>query len=191
MLKHTICIFLLLLFISGCNKQLSEEDKAKVVALNMELKQTNDDIKATTENYEQYSGGLIKSLIAARLEVLKTNKNLVEQRINSIESGAGVKVETLVTNPNPELAEHLQSEIQSMKQEIEIEKNEASKYSGGLILSMKLMTIATKEQSLALAALQQKYLTVKYGLSSLPKVDIEIPKTIEESDPSVPLENRL
>ena len=95
----------------------------------------------------------------------------------------------MVTNPNPELAEHLQSEIQLMKQEIEIDKNEASKYSGGLILSMKLMTIATKEQSLA--ALQQKYLTVKYGLSSLPKVDIEIPKTIEESDPSVPLENRL
>ncbi|AHN26339.1 hypothetical protein GAPWK_1766 [Gilliamella apicola] len=189
MLKHTIYIFLLLLFVSGCNKQLSEEDKAKVAALNIELTQTNDDIKVTTENYEQYSSGLIKSLIAARLEVLKTNKNLVEQRINSIESGAAVKVETLVINPNPELAEHLQSEIQSMKQEIEIDKNEASKYSGGLILSMKLMTIATKEQSLA--ALQQKYLTVKYGLSSLPKIDMEIPKPIKESDPNVPLESRL
>ncbi len=37
MLKHTIYIFLLLLFVSGCNKQLSEEDKAKVAALNIEL----------------------------------------------------------------------------------------------------------------------------------------------------------
>lgn len=51
------------------------------------------------------------------------------------------------------------------------------------------MTIATKEQTLA--ALQQKYLTVKYGLSSLPKVDMEIPQPIKESDPSVPLEKRL
>ncbi|MCX8586089.1 hypothetical protein A9G08_10105 [Gilliamella sp. wkB195] len=189
MLKQSIYVCLLLLFLSGCNKQLSEEDKAKVAALNIELTQLNDDIKGATESYEQYSGGLIKVLIATRLEVLKTNKNLVEQRINSIESGAAVKVETLVTNPNPELAEHLLSEMQSIKQEIEIDKNEASKYSGGLIHSMKLLNIATKEQSLA--ALQQKYLTVKYGLSSLPKVDIEVPKPIEESDPNIPLEERL
>lgn len=189
MLKHIIYIFLLLIFLSGCNKQLSEEDKAKVAALNTELTQVNDDIKATTENYEQYSGGLIKSLIAIRLEVLKTNKNLVEQRINAIESGAPVKVETLATTPNPELAEYLQNEIELIKKEIEADKKDASQYSGGLILSMKLMNITNKEQTLA--ALQQKYLTVKYGLSSLPKVDIEVPKPIKESDPSVPLENRL
>lgn len=52
MLKHIIYIFLLLLFLSGCNKHLSEEDKAKVSVLNTELTQVNNDIKATTENYE-------------------------------------------------------------------------------------------------------------------------------------------
>lgn len=189
MLKHIIYIFLLLIFLSGCNKQLSEEDKAKVAVLNSELTHVNDDITATTANYEQYSGGLIKSLIAIRLEVLKTNKNLVEQRINAIESGAPVKVETLASSPDPELAEYLRSEIESIKKEIEVDKKDASQYSGGLILSMKLMNITTKEQTLA--ALQQKYLTVKYGLSSLPKVNIEVPKPIKESDPSVPLEKRL
>lgn len=52
MLKHIIYIFLLLLFLSGCNKHLSEEDKAKVSVLNTELTQVNNDIKATTENDE-------------------------------------------------------------------------------------------------------------------------------------------
>lgn len=57
-----------------------------------ELSQTEGEISAAKEVDQQFSGGLIKNLTTARLEILGTNKALLEQRINAIESGAKIDV---------------------------------------------------------------------------------------------------
>ncbi|MDC9582997.1 hypothetical protein PSI15_15755, partial [Xenorhabdus sp. PR6a] len=112
-----------------------------------------------------YSGGLIKSLIGARLEVLETNKALLQQRINAIESGAKIEVIVSSLKPEPEVVEAIKTEIENLKSDIEVAKNDAAQYSGGLVQAMKLSAVAAQEQTLAM--LQQKYLSAKYGLATV------------------------
>lgn len=50
--------------------------KQEVAALKAELSQTEGEISAAKEVDQQFSGGLIKNLTTARLEVLGTNKAL-------------------------------------------------------------------------------------------------------------------
>ena len=66
---------------------------------------TDAEIENAAKQQDMLSGGLIKSLVMARLEILKTNKALIQQRINAIESGAKVEVVTNQTSPDLKLAE--------------------------------------------------------------------------------------
>ena len=164
--KTVLAIFIGSLLISGCGqKELSPQDIELVNNLKSELLQVENDISESKSEQNLYSGGLIKSLITAKTEVLEVNKALLQQRINALESGAKVNIVIEQTQANQDLANKLEAEINQIKKEIEREKNEAKKYSGGLILSMKLATIATQEQTLA--TLQQKYLSAKYGLAPI------------------------
>ncbi|MDM3554792.1 hypothetical protein PAK37_18415 [Proteus mirabilis] len=164
--KIVLAIFIGSLLISGCGqKELSPQNIELVNNLKSELSQVENDISESKSEQNLYSGGLIKSLITAKTEVLEVNKALLQQRINALESGAKVNIVIEQTQANQDLANKLEAEINQIKKEIESEKNEAKKYSGGLILSMKLATIATQEQTLA--TLQQKYLSAKYGLAPI------------------------
>lgn len=143
--------------------ELSPEDKAQIGELKTELQSTTDEIsKAETES-EKYEGGLIKLLIQTRIEVLKTNKALLEQRINAIESGAPVTIETKVWKPNDDLMQQIQKDIEQQESELDEANKEVAKYEGGLIKAMAQAQVATIEQSLAM--LQQQYLLAKYGLA--------------------------
>jgi len=122
-------------------------------------------LKEAADLDQQISDGLIKSLNTAKTQVLKTNKALLQQRINAIESGAKIDVKVAALKPNPEAAAELQKEINQLKKEIEGAKIEAAQYGGGLILAMKQAGIATQEQTLAL--LRMKYLSAKYGLAEV------------------------
>lgn len=88
--------------------------KQEVAALKAELSQTEGEISAAKEVDQQFSGGLIKNLTTARLEVLGTNKALLEQRINAIESGAKIDVVVSGTKPDPELAASIKTEIDNL-----------------------------------------------------------------------------
>lgn len=152
--------------LTGCGPQeLTPEQKQEVSALKAELSQTEGEISAAKDVDQQFSGGLIKNLTTARLEVLGTNKALLEQRINAIESGAKIDVVISGTKPDPELAASIKTEIDNLTVKINEAKADASQYSGGLIQVLKLSAVATEEQSMAM--LQQKYLTAKYGLAEV------------------------
>ncbi|HGN2047281.1 hypothetical protein [Proteus mirabilis] len=144
--KTILAIFIGSLLISGCGqKELSPQDIELVNNLKSELSLVENDISESKSNQNLYSGRLIRSLITAKTEVLEVNKALLQQRINALESGAKVNIVIEQTQVNQDLANKLEAEINQIKKEIESEKNEAKKYSGGLILSMKLATIATQE----------------------------------------------
>ena len=150
--------------VSGCGQsELTPEQKAYVAKLESELNQTKQEIGSAEQTSARYSGGVLKLLASSRIEILKTNQALLEQRISAVSSGAPIKIETIASAPNETLAGSLSTEIQTVKANIEASKAEAARYNGGLIQMLKLSTIATTEQTLAL--LQQKYLVAKYGLS--------------------------
>lgn len=166
MKKIAIACFVSSLFLVGCGPQdLTPEQKHQVDGLKVELSQVVSDISDAKSEDQKYSSGLIKGLIKTRLEVLETNKALLQQRINAIESGA--KIETVISAVKPDLnsAASILKDIDGLKVEIDSAKKDASQYSGGLVLAMKAAAIATQEQTLAL--LQQRYLSAKYGLADI------------------------
>ncbi|PWG71055.1 hypothetical protein DEM28_12445 [Enterobacter mori] len=172
MKKTFIATLVGITMLTGCGPQeLTPEQKQEVAALKTELSQTESEISAAKEVDQQFSGGLIKNLTTARLEVLGTNKALLEQRINAIESGAKIDVVVSGTKPDPELAASIKTEIETLTAKINEAKADASQYTGGLIQVLKLSAVATEEQSMAM--LQQKYLTAKYGLAEVKLAPIQ------------------
>jgi hypothetical protein len=134
--------------------------------LQVDLAAVIQEIKDAQAKDAQYEGGLIKSLIEARIEILRTTKALLEQRILTIETRTPTTVQVPITKPDPERAAQLDAEIQAKQRDLDNAKAEAAKYSGGLVKAMKLSSVATIEQTLAL--LSQEYLRSKYGLALLP-----------------------
>lgn len=124
-MKKILAVLIGITLLSGCGpKELSPEQKMQVEALKSELAQTEKEITAANEMDSKYSSGLIKSLIAARTEVLGTNKALLQQRINAIESGAKIEIVVNGQKEDPEKAKEIESEINSLRAEIGVLQKE-------------------------------------------------------------------
>lgn len=161
-----ILLFSSVAVLNGCGpKDLTSEQRAYLAKLDGELAHTKSDIESARLTAASYSGGLLKALIATRVEVLQTNQALIEQRMLAVESGSPVKIETAISTPDEGLASSIAGEIQAIKESINAAKIDAANYSGGIILSLKLSAIATTEQSLAM--LEQRYLVAKFGLNPI------------------------
>jgi hypothetical protein len=77
-----------------------------------DLKRIQQDVAQATQEDAKYSSGLIKALLGVRLEILKPNAALVEQRIHAIEGGARQNVVVNTTKPTPSC--DLDPEIQGL-----------------------------------------------------------------------------
>ncbi|WP_337058256.1 hypothetical protein [Pseudomonas sp. USHLN015] len=163
-MKGLIAAFIMAMALTGCwKKELTAEQKALVSELQQELQKTKNEVAEARTSLAKYSGGLIKILIETRLEVLQTNEALLQQRIHAIESDAPVTVQTQISTPDPVAATALANEISLANEKLASARADAAKYTGGLIVALKLSAIATQEQTLAL--LEQRYLSAKYGLA--------------------------
>lgn len=154
---------------------------ASVSHLTNDLQGIRSEIKSAEVQSSRFEGGLLKALIEARLETLRTTAALIEQRIQAEESGAEITIQIPGTQPDQRLAERLKQEIDKQQRELSKARNEADKHSGGLIGVMALATVATHEQTIAM--LQQRYIAAKYGLPySLP----DVPDDLSISGPAAP-----
>jgi len=118
--------------------------------------------------HDKLSGGLLKSLIAVRLELLRTNAALVQQRIHALESGAKITLTLTGTAPDPNRSVEIEKEMLSLKDRIAAQQAESAKYSGGLVKAMLESGIATSRLSLEM--LNAEYLKAKYGIHWLPSL---------------------
>lgn len=170
-------------FLGACTRSLSPEEQAQVQALRTELEAIKKEVSAAEVQSVQYSGGLVKTLISLRIEILKTNEALIQQRIHAIESGAKVTIQTVATKADPERAKQLEAEL--TKQELKVSEAEAkaSVYSRGLVGAMAMMGAATERNSLAM--LRQQYLIAKHGLG-LPPQAPATPNTSAQRPEAVP-----
>lgn len=139
-------------------------DKSEMKSqLEQQLAELTNEIRAAQAKDEMYSGGLIKSLVGMRIEILLISKALIEQRISALDSGAEITLELPGSKPDEEQANVILKEIESVKEQLEVARRDAARYSGGLIHSMKLSAVATQEQTLAM--LSQQYAMAKFGLA--------------------------
>jgi|GEM_PF-3881949 len=153
---------LVALSLASCSRELSLEEQAKVENLNGVLGWLDAEIVEADVKQADYAGGLIKDLMLARLEVLRINRALVQQRIQAIESGAKIEVVVQAIEADPARAAQIEARIDAQRIRLATAQAEANLYSGGLIKSLKMTTAATEE--LALAQLYQSKLQAELGL---------------------------
>lgn len=167
---------------TACSAQPSPEELKLIEELRDELESIRTEIGAAEKKNAALAGGLVKALVEARLEILKTTEALVQQRIHAIESGAKIDVAVKGAEPDPELAQALEAQIAEQQEEVEEARREAARYSGGLVAAMKGATLATSEQTLAM--LKQRYLSAKYGLLALEPLTASARTESEGGSPS-------
>lgn len=148
---------------------------AQIDALKDESSRINKEIQDAEAKDAALAGGLVKALIQARIELLKTNAELVRQRIHAAESGTKIKIRIEGIHPNPKRAAELKEEMESVDKEIADKEAESAQYRGGLVKAMIESSIATMYNTRAM--LQAEYLKAKYGIYWLPSLKEE--KTAE------------
>jgi hypothetical protein len=161
-----IAIVVALLLASWGTSCFAAKSEESLESLRVEQSQINETINQAREEDSKLSGGLIKALIEARLELLQINSALIQQRINALESGAKIKVKLYEAKPDLERARNLKSEMDSIKSEIKAKEEEIAKYRGGLIKVTLMSAVATMNNTLAM--LQTEYLKAKYGIYWMP-----------------------
>lgn len=157
-----------------------------IAELRSELKETEDEIAEATRVDAGLAGGLVKALVAARLEVLRTTSAVLRQRIMVEETGAPLTIQIPVTTPDPILATTLEREIETQLNVLKEARSEAARFVGGLVHALKLSTVATHEQSLSM--LRQRYLMAKYGLCVPITRVVEPNPNASPSAPSKPID---
>ncbi|WP_429154313.1 hypothetical protein [Aeromonas media] len=176
--------------LAACNepRTLTPQEQQLVSQLKQERDRLGQEIDIVSGEIEQYNGGLIKTIMQVREETLKLSRDIVNQRIQAIETGAKVTVIAPTSQPDPERAQSLQSEIEQAKQQLVEAKAKAAQYSGGLIAAISMSTVATQEQTLAL--LQQQLLVAKYGLPFTVKASAE-PNSKPDNSPTSSISNTV
>lgn len=152
-----------LLFLFACTHGLDPEERKQVEGLRSELEIVRKEVTTAQTELSKYGGGLIQSLLLARIEIVKTTEALIQQRIQAIEGKAPVSIQTLASKQDLDRADKLAAEV--IKQEAKLREAEiqAGKYSGGLLQAVAFSTVATQAQTPAM--LRQQFLVSKLGLS--------------------------
>lgn len=127
-----------------------------------ELTRTDDEIAEAMATDAALAGGLMKTLVAVRLEVLRTTRAILRQRLMAEASGAQLRLEVPATIPDPEAAARLAQEIDVQQRQLDAARTDAARFTGGLVHALKMSTVATHEQSMSM--LRQRYLVARYGL---------------------------
>ena len=163
----------------------TSEERQTITQLQGELAQVESEIESAEEDNRAYSGGLIKTLIALRLKILKTNHALIQQRVHALESGAEIDIVVIGSEPDPELAATLLAEIENQRIKVAEAEKEAARYSGGLVRAMALSAVGTQRNTLAM--LEQRYFNAEYGLATpIPRAS---PEAGVGTTPAVPASN--
>lgn len=136
------------------------------------LKETEQEIAEAIAQDATLAGGLIKALVAARLEILRVTRAALRQRIMAEQTGAPLTVQIPATTPDPELAASLAQEIDVQENAVKAARSDAARFAGGLVHALKLSAVATQEQTLSM--LRQRYLIARYGLGFLRSLPLRV-----------------
>lgn len=147
----------------SCAQELTPAQKQVVTDLKGDLARVRKDIEDAERENQRFAGGLVKSLIAVRLEVLKTNAALIEQRLHTIEGGAKTVVVINSVKSDPQRAVVLAKEIESQKEKVAAARAGADRYGGGLVQALAETTFVTAGNTLAM--MEQQYFVAKYGIA--------------------------
>ncbi|MGO9620072.1 MAG: hypothetical protein ACLPT6_01535 [Desulfobaccales bacterium] len=151
------CIFLIIP--CGCSQPQSTAEIDKDIAI------INGNINKDMEDYNN-SGGLVKSLIAIRLNINKNTKAMLEQKKTGLNRFINInytvdgKPYILTEDVSPMLKE-LKNQISQEERSLNTYDNELQR-SGGLVQAVNAMKVASQQNTIVM--LNQKMLFLKYGI---------------------------
>ena len=157
-----------ILFCTACNQIPSTQD------LDSDIGKLDKALKIASESSEKYTGGLVKTLIEVRRQILITTRAMLDQKRSAFKRFIPIKYEIDGRAYDPpqdkeNLLMNIRNEIEKTENEIADAERENNKYSGGLIKSMIAVRIETLNNTLAF--LKQRELLLKYDIpyyASLP-----------------------
>lgn len=138
-----------------------ESDIRKVIA------ETEERLTKTEDDYAEYSGGLIKSVLGVTIAIQNQTLEMLKQKHDSWTFGIGLRY-TVDGRPfePPSATEEsltvLENEISETKRRIDENNAKATQYSGGLVRATLLSAVATGHQTLAM--LEQRHAALRFGL---------------------------
>ncbi len=175
------------MWLRGAGYLGSEPDRAhKIEALNEERERLRAAILQATEYVDTYPVGSVpQALAVASREEYRIADTLLLQQVAALESGAKVTVEARRTRPDPELADHLKKEIDTLKAEIARQREEAQK-----LTEVPWVVAITNIETLGLnlGILERNYLVAKYGLNA-PLPQLRSAPAEEAAAPRAEMEN--
>ena len=142
-----------------------QEPATSTIEIDKDRASISNELSAAQSEAEKYSGGAIKALLDARVETLRHTLTMLDQKRTSILRRIALtySIESHPISPAPNaILSALLEEIKSAESRIASAQADADRYSGGLVHSLKLMTLATEE--LSVAQLRMKFYTAKYSL---------------------------
>lgn len=116
---------------------------------------------AKTEN-EKYSGGLIKTFIEVRIEILRSTEAMLLAKRVSLLRRINLNYEVDGKPGQQAKLEDIDADIAGAKKRIEAAEQKAAQYSGGLIQVFALTSVETER--ITLAQLYSAYFSAKYDL---------------------------
>lgn len=135
----------------------------EIAQLANDLAEQEAAVVSAKQQLDQYAGGLIRVVVAMRVEVVELNVALLKQK--QLLSAHGVALpaaKVTVAAPPAEALVQLEEEIRRKAAEIENTEAEARRYSGGLIQVSLLMRAETEKMTLSM--LDQRRLVLKYQI---------------------------
>lgn len=180
---NTVLLLILMILSVSCTQIPSTKD------IDNDIADIDKAIIEAEHESHKYSGGLIKTLIEVRHEVLTTTKAILEQKRSGLRRFVPIRYTVdgngyQVPQNKNELLKAIEQDLAETENEIVKARHEQDQYSGGLIKSMILARLATLCNTSAF--LKQKELLLKYDIplySVLHKVSDAQTKTEFKSTP--------
>lgn len=173
-----------------------KEESARISASEVELQKGDIGLEISRiearlaeaqAEYQNYTGGLIKSVLGVTIATQQQTIEMLKQRQGSWTFGIGLKYTVDGKSLNlPQNREHLITELErdiaSAQGRSAEARAEADRYTGGLIRATQLAAHATGRQTVAM--LEQKRVALKYGLPQFVGFSgqfLEIPSGVAEN----------
>lgn len=149
--------------------QILRDEPSGTIEIDRDRQALNDQLTSTRADAAKYSGGLIKSLIEVRVQVIQNTLSMLDQKRASILK----RISLHYTIAGDAVTEATDTELIAILKEIEqaearatASRTEAERYSGGLVHAMALAKAATDD--LSVSQLRLKFYSAKHGLSLIP-----------------------
>lgn len=162
---------------------------AQTPDLTSDIEGISERIRDAEATIAQYDGGVIKAMAEYRLETLKLNRALLENR--QLASDAGVEPELVLpmVAPDPELAAEILIEIQKQAEAIKAAEAEAQD-TGGLVQALALANVETEK--VKLSQLELAWYQAQYGIAVPRLVGVNADRVADkDSSPEDPVDTAL